>query len=170
MNGSNGVALDGLPPLGNAQAGAGQDSRGQTASVMTADAPAPIASILVAEDDAASRFVLEAYLRRLGFHVMSAVSWPEVLEAMAREHFDLVILDIGLPVMDGMEVLGRIRAESFSQRDVAVIVQTGYTDSEDVDACRTLGCDDFIAKPYDPEDLLGKVLVTLMERGYALQA
>jgi len=126
------------------------------------------ATVLLAEDDAANRFVLQSYLEKLGLAVRVATNGMEALRLLAAEVFDLVILDIVLPGVDGLEVLTRLRAEDHPLRDVPVLVQTGRVTRQDMERFREAGCDDCISKPYKPEDIMGKVVNLLKERGHAL--
>ncbi len=124
--------------------------------------------VLVAEDDAANGFVLQVYLQKLGADVRLASSGTEAWRLLAAERFDLVILDIVLPGMDGLELLTRLRAPAHPQRQVPVLVQTGRVGQEDIVRFRAAGCDACIAKPYRPEDIMGMVVGMLAERGCAL--
>lgn len=127
-------------------------------------------SVLLAEDDAANRFVLTSYLEKLGMAVRPATNGHEALQLLDCERFDLVILDIVLPGMDGLEVLTRLRHPSHPQRGVAVLVQTGRVTRDDLARFREAGCDACVAKPYRPEDIMGKVVDVLTARGYDLSS
>lgn len=128
----------------------------------------PSASVLLAEDDPANRFVLQTYLEKLGLVVRTAANGIETLRLLASERFDLVILDIVLPGVDGVEIMRRLRAPGHPLRDVPVLVQTGRATREDVDIFRQAGCTDCIFKPYKPEDIMGKVVELLGSRVFAL--
>lgn len=128
----------------------------------------PSASVLLAEDDPANRFVLQAYLEKLGLVVRTAANGIETLRLLASERFDLVILDIVLPGVDGVEIMQRLREPGHPLRDVPVLVQTGRATREDVAIFRQAGCTDCIFKPYKPEDIMGKVVELLGSRVFAL--
>lgn len=143
---------------------------GSQSSAFLPDVDSGIVSVLLAEDDPANRFMLRTYLERLGVEVRTAGCGTEALRLLGMQRFDLVVLDIVLPRMDGLEVLRRLRSERHPQRGVPVLVQTGRVSREDVTRFREAGCDEWIAKPYRPDDLMGKVVEMLAARGALIVA
>ncbi|MBI3458448.1 MAG: sigma-54-dependent Fis family transcriptional regulator [Candidatus Rokubacteria bacterium] len=119
---------------------------------------APSARILVVDDDPDLRETLSDRLEALGFQVTVAGSGPEALRLLREEPPAIVLLDLVLPGMDGMVVLGAIRRE---EPDVVVIVLTAHgTIARAVEAMKN-GAYDFVTKPFDPKHLeivLGKAL------------
>lgn len=115
--------------------------------------------ILIAEDDAVSRTILEAYLRRWGYEVQIAKDGTEAFEILNREsHPELAILDWMMPGMDGIELCRRVRASHFTQ-PTHIILLTARTSKADIVEGLGAGADDFVAKPFDREELRARVQV-----------
>ncbi|MET4589109.1 response regulator transcription factor [Arthrobacter sp. 754] len=108
---------------------------------------------VVIEDDADIRNLLEGVLRQAGFEVHTAADGREGVEVVRHNNAQVVTLDIGLPDIDGFEVLRRIR--SFS--DAYVVMLTGRTDEPDLLSALNAGADDYIAKPFRPRELRARV-------------
>ncbi|EPR35053.1 response regulator receiver protein [Alkalidesulfovibrio alkalitolerans DSM 16529] len=125
--------------------------------------------ILVAEDDPANRFVIESILARAGFEVHVAVSGCEALERLRTAEYDLVVLDIVLPRVDGLEVLRRVRSPESHRKDLPVLIQTGRAVAADIARFTDAGCDGWIVKPYKAEALLEKILEILHARGISIE-
>ncbi len=106
--------------------------------------------VLIVDDDAASRRLLEVRLRPLGRQLSTANDGEEALAAMKRDEPDLVLLDLQLPGMDGMQVLRELRK---LESDVPVIVVTGHGSIETAVEAMKQGAYDFITKPIDPKHL-----------------
>jgi signal transduction histidine kinase len=104
--------------------------------------------LLIVDDVADNRAILGRRFQKRGFEVTEADSGAAALEAIEREVFDVVLLDVMMPDIDGLEVLRRIRAGK-SSPDVPVIMVTGRTESQDVVNALSLGANDYIAKPVD---------------------
>jgi|APMI01.1.fsa_nt_gi DNA-binding response OmpR family regulator len=113
--------------------------------------------ILVVDDEAQIRRVLRAYLEADGFAVEEAGSGAESLEVVARAAPVLILLDVGLPDIDGMEVLRRIRAVS----DVYVILVTARSEELDKLVGLTIGADDYVTKPFSPREVVARVNTVL---------
>lgn len=110
--------------------------------------------ILMVEDDLEITALLEAYLPRYGMELFS-VSLPSVaLEKLGIEKYDLVLLDLGLPEMDGMELCRIIKKEYPS---LPVIISTARVDVSDKVVAFDAGADDYIAKPYEPRELVARM-------------
>ncbi len=105
--------------------------------------------ILVVDDSDANREVLSRRLERLGHTVAVAGDGREALEAVASRRFDLMLLDIRMPVMDGFEVLKRLKADPV-HRALPVVVLSASDDPDVVLRCISLGADDHLRKPCDP--------------------
>ncbi len=106
--------------------------------------------VLIVDDDAASRRLLEVRLRPLGCQISTANDGEEALAAMKRDEPALVLLDLQLPGMDGMQVLRELRK---LESDVPVIVVTGHGSIETAVEAMKQGAYDFITKPIDPKHL-----------------
>ncbi len=110
-------------------------------------------TILVVDDELGARQSLEVILED-DYRVLSAESGREALEVLQRESFDLILLDVNMPDMDGLEVLRRIR-EQDEALDVIMVSALNLA-RKAVDSIR-LGAYDYITKPYEPEDILSTV-------------
>ena len=118
------------------------------------------ASILIVDDEELMRDACRQVLAPEGFALKEASSGDGVLETIRHESFDLVILDLKMPGMDGMEILRRLHEES---PDTAAIVITGYPSVESAVEAMKLGAADFLPKPFTPDVLRLTVRRTLRE-------
>ncbi|MCS7314303.1 MAG: sigma-54 dependent transcriptional regulator [Bryobacterales bacterium] len=110
----------------------------------------PKPSILIVDDEQVVRDSLVHWFAEEGYHVEAAASAAEALARLAAGDLDLVIADIRMPGMDGLELLERIQSE---QLDTAVIVMTGYASVESAVRALKHGAFDYVTKPFDPDDL-----------------
>lgn len=113
--------------------------------------------ILVIEDEEGIIHLLNLYLRDAGYTVVSARDGADGLALHAREHPDLVILDIMLPALDGFEVCRRIR--SWSKTPILMLTARG--DEDDRIQGLELGADDYLVKPFSPRELVSRVRAIL---------
>lgn len=116
-----------------------------------------MSSVLVVEDDAPLRRALRTSLRARDIDVLEAASGEEALVVAADRRPDLVLLDLGLPGIDGLETISRLR--SFT--DVPVIVLTVRERASDKVAALDAGADDYVTKPFDTDELLARVRAAL---------
>ncbi len=114
-------------------------------------------TILLVEDDARSAHLVSSYLERAGFRVLHAPDGGRALIMIREQSFDLILLDILLPVIDGRELLQTIRKES----DVPVIMVTALGSRDDRLEGLEGGADDYIVKPFDPDELVARVKALL---------
>jgi two-component system KDP operon response regulator KdpE len=114
-------------------------------------------TVLVVEDDAALRRALRTSLRARDLDVREAVTGEEAIVAVADGGPDVVLLDLGLPGLDGIDALRRIR--SFST--VPVVVLTARDRQSDKVSALDAGADDYVTKPFDTEELLARVRAVL---------
>lgn len=122
------------------------------------------AAILVVDDVAENRDLLLRRLKRLGFsHIDEAANGIEALAAIDQKPYDLVLLDIMMPELDGFGVLDRLRGDG-RINDLPVIVVSALNEIEPVVRCIELGADDFIFKPFNPTLLRARVLATLEKK------
>lgn len=119
--------------------------------------------ILVVEDEIKLARFLELELRHEGYEVLVAHDGREGLRAALEENASLVVLDIMLPVLNGMEVCRRIRHAS----DIPVIMLTAKDDTMDKVMGLDLGADDYMTKPFAIEELLARIRAILKRRGGA---
>jgi two-component system response regulator MtrA len=108
--------------------------------------------LLLVEDDASIREVAKLGLTRAGFHVTTAPDGREGLLHFRQAPFDLVILDVMLPVLDGYEVCRQIRGES----RVPIIMLSAKSDTVDVVVGLELGADDYVTKPFEMAELVAR--------------
>ena len=104
------------------------------------------AKILVADDGQVMRTVLTHKLTEKGYQVTAVSGGNEAVEKIARESFDLVLLDIHMPDIDGIEVLTQIRG-TFTASQLPVIMATAKDEEENIVRCFEAGANDFVAKP-----------------------
>lgn len=116
--------------------------------------------ILVVDDDLALAEMIGIVLGSEGFHVATCSDGAQALDAFHRENPDLILLDLMLPGMDGIEICTRIRRES----DVPIVMLTARTDTADVVAGLEAGADDYVPKPFKPKELVARVRARLRGR------
>jgi two-component system cell cycle response regulator DivK len=112
--------------------------------------------ILVVEDHEDNRRILRDLLRATGYEMVEAHDGEAALERVLSERFDLILMDIQLPGIDGYEVARRIRADS-ANAAIPIIAVTSYALMGDEDKARSAGCNDYVSKPYRPRELLAKI-------------
>jgi CheY-like chemotaxis protein len=117
-------------------------------------------SILVVDDEDALRTVLSSELEGEGYEVATAADGDEAIDIVQKKNFNLVLLDIKMPRVDGFEVLKFIK-EKYPH--VKVIMLTGFADLKNAIESKKLGADDFVSKPYDLVDLLTTIERVLSE-------
>ncbi|WP_374772794.1 response regulator transcription factor [Streptomyces sp. NBC_01310] len=115
------------------------------------------ARVLVVDDDPTVSEVVAGYLERAGFTVDRAADGPAALEAAARHRPDLVVLDLMLPGMDGLEVCRRLRARPGGGSAVPVVMLTARGDEDDRILGLEVGADDYVTKPFSPRELVLRV-------------
>ena len=108
--------------------------------------------ILLAEDNTSSQKVATAMLKRLGYRVDTVADGIEALEALKRQHYDVVLMDVRMPEMDGLEATRAIR-KLWPDNGPKVIAITAYALEGDRESCIEAGMDDYIPKPVKLEDL-----------------
>jgi signal transduction histidine kinase len=108
--------------------------------------------ILLADDNDINRMVAARQLEALGYRFSVVENGLEAVTAYAREHFDAVLMDCRMPVMDGYEATRRLRLEAHG-RDVPIIAVTAFALKEDVESCFAAGMSDYLTKPFQLSDL-----------------
>ncbi|HYP01862.1 MAG TPA: PAS domain S-box protein [Pyrinomonadaceae bacterium] len=112
---------------------------------------------LLIEDAPDTLEMLRVAFEVRGFRTSACATPEEALAIAANEHFDIIISDIGLPDIDGYELLRRLRSETPRLRDVPALALTGYAAQKDVDAALAAGFSAHLAKPFDPATLAATV-------------
>ncbi|UCH95047.1 MAG: response regulator [Candidatus Aminicenantes bacterium] len=126
--------------------------------------------ILLAEDQFENRELLSAMLEKRGYSVITAESGVKVLEIYEKHPFDLILMDVKMPQMDGLETARRIRKKEESMGSgshIPIIALTGQTSAEDYRDCIDAGMDSHIAKPFTYKQLLETVEGILRSKEYA---
>ncbi|WP_020388696.1 response regulator transcription factor [Kribbella catacumbae] len=117
--------------------------------------------LLVVDDDHKLVPLLERGLRYEGFGVICAYSGAEALAAIRHHLPDLVLLDVGMPELDGFDVLRELRRRT----DVPVVMLTAKDEVSDKVGALDLGADDYVAKPFDFDELVARIRAVLRRRG-----
>lgn len=118
-------------------------------------------AVLVVEDDRELRELVRRYLERAGYAVHTTGSGAEALGLLASGGFQLVVLDLGLPDVDGLEVLAAAHQGKEDREEVPVVVVTARSHIEDrIDGLRR-GADDYVSKPFSPTELVLRVQAVL---------
>lgn len=112
--------------------------------------------ILVVEDNTANRYLIQFLLEQEGYKVIEASSGEEGVALALKEKIDLVLMDIQLPGIDGLETTRRIR-QSEAGRDVPIIAVTSYAMIGDREKVLEAGCTAYLEKPIDPDTILDEI-------------
>jgi signal transduction histidine kinase len=120
------------------------------------DAPGVLLHVLVAEDTRTNQEIVKRALGRRGHSVVIAENGRQAVELVSCTHFDVVLMDLQMPVMDGFQATAAIR-DLPEGKDIPIIALTAHALSDDRDRCRTAGMDDFISKPLDIHELANVV-------------
>ncbi|MCL7747299.1 MULTISPECIES: response regulator transcription factor [Bacillaceae] len=110
--------------------------------------------ILIVDDEWNMRNLILIHLSKQGFHIVEAINGKEALKEMKCHSFQLVILDVMMPEMDGWEVCEEIRKENLS---IPILMLTARTDTTDKVKGLDIGADDYLTKPFKPEELIARV-------------
>src|SRR3990172_1427923 len=113
--------------------------------------------VLVVDDDVKTVELVKLYLSRDGYRVLTSHNGVEALRLAKEAHPDLIVLDLMLPGLDGLEICRTIREES----DVPIIMLTARTTDEDKLVGLGLGADDYVTKPFSPRELAARVRAVL---------
>src|SRR5512140_348971 len=116
-----------------------------------------MAKILVIDDEPSIVNLVTAYLKPEGYEVHTAADGPAGLKAARTFKPDLIVLDLMLPGMDGIELLSRLRRES----EVYVILLTAKTEETDKIVGLSVGADDYVTKPFSPRELTARIKAAL---------
>ncbi|CUT02332.1 sigma-54-dependent transcriptional regulator [Candidatus Chrysopegis kryptomonas] len=110
--------------------------------------------VLVVDDEEALRYLLSTELAAEGYEVETAGDGDEAIETIKQKDYDVVLLDIKMPRVDGFEVLKFIKQ---NKPEIKVIMLTAYADVKNAIEALKLGASDFVSKPYDLEDILTSI-------------
>lgn len=112
--------------------------------------------ILIADDEEDTREILELILKEAGYETITSFDGLDTMDKINAHHPRLVLLDIMMPLVDGLEVCRRIKGDQ-STRDIKVAMLSASDESESVQSARQSGSDAYITKPFDAEDLLKRI-------------
>jgi DNA-binding response OmpR family regulator len=115
------------------------------------------ATVLLVEDEHSIGKLVRSYLERNGYRVVWVRSGEEALTELARHHVKIVLLDLGLPGMDGFDVCQKIRARS----SVPIVMLTARDEEPDRVAGLEVGADDYVSKPFSPRELVARMKAVL---------
>jgi len=133
-----------------------------SASARTAGAEAwTSGTVLLVEDEHSIGKLIRSYVERDGYQVVWTTTGEEALIALARHPVRIVVLDIGLPTMDGFEVCRRIRARS----NVPILMLTARDEEPDRIGGLEVGADDYVTKPFSPRELVARIRAILRRVG-----
>jgi DNA-binding response OmpR family regulator len=138
------------------------------ASSSVSAAATPVASkpaVLLVEDEHSIGQLVRGYLDREGYRVVWVTSGESALAELTRHPVKIVVLDIGLPGMDGLDVCRRIRAQS----GIPIVILTARDEEPDRVAGLELGADDYVTKPFSPRELSARIKAVLRRTEGALQ-
>jgi len=113
-------------------------------------------TLLIVDDEEPNRQLLSALLGAQGYHALLARDGPGALELIAQGNIDLVLLDVMMPGMDGIEVCRRVR-EQLADRDITIVFVTALSDRESRLRAKVAGANDFLVKPIDSYELSFRV-------------
>jgi len=116
-------------------------------------------TILLVEDDKNQRLLYELELKQEGYEIITATNGKEVLEKIEEQLPDIIIMDINMPKMDGIEAMGRILSRN---KDIPVIINTAYSNYKD--SFMSWAADAYIVKSSDLSELKDKIKEVLAER------
>jgi signal transduction histidine kinase/DNA-binding response OmpR family regulator/HPt (histidine-containing phosphotransfer) domain-containing protein len=109
--------------------------------------------ILIAEDLVVNQKLLHLLLGKFSYRADTAANGQEVLEALERQPYDLILMDVQMPEMDGLEATQRIRIDLPAERQPRIVALTANAMREDQEACLAVGMDDYLSKPVHPASL-----------------
>jgi CheY-like chemotaxis protein len=113
-------------------------------------------TVLVVEDNPDNLLIYSTILRHSGFTVFEARDGQEGLETARREHPGLILMDVSIPVVDGLEVTRRLKADP-ETRDIPIVALTAHALVTDEQRALDAGCDGYIAKPAEPRAVVATV-------------
>jgi len=110
-------------------------------------------AILIVENEASNRILIERVLSTRGYRCLSASNGQEALDLLDREHVDLILTDLSMPVLDGYRTTQLIRSRPHLA-DVPIVAVTAFALSDEGEAAKRIGCTEYLTKPFKPRQLL----------------
>ena len=140
------------------------EARPERGVVMSMDAVLPSARVLVVEDDAVLQRVTALTLRRLGYRPDVVGNGQEAVDAVRSQPYDVVLMDVMMPVMNGLDATREIRRDAGPHPAPAIVALTANAMEEDRQRCLAAGCDAYLAKPVQPRHLAATIERAIRER------
>ena len=122
-----------------------------------------MAKILAADDSLSIRNMIEFTMEETSHELETAEDGLEALELIENNSFDLIISDINMPNLGGVEFLSNIRISGFFQ-DIPVVIVSGEEEGEIIEKCLEIGINGYMKKPFNPNDLQSKILTILKNK------
>ena len=119
-------------------------------------------SILCVEDNSTNQYLILEIVKSWGCNVEIAENGKAAVEKLAQKDFDLILMDIQMPILDGYETTDKIRKELHNEK-IPIIAMTAHAMRGEREKCISYGMNDYISKPFDPDDLRTKILQNLKE-------
>lgn len=120
-------------------------------------------TILVVENEVSNRLLIERVLSTRGYRCLCASNGREALDILDREHVDLILTDLSMPVLDGYQTTQLIRARP-GLANIPIVAVTAFALNDEGEAARQIGCTEYLTKPFKPRQLLDVVGRLLLPR------
>ena len=142
-----------------------QDERAESPDIQPASAPVSdsvpaaggIGEVLLAEDNEINTLLASTLLEAVGYRVTCVVNGAQAVEAVGKQAFDLILMDLQMPVMDGLRATKLIRALGGAAAQTPIVAMTANAMTKDRDECLACGMNDFVSKPINPNQFLSVV-------------
>ncbi len=117
--------------------------------------------ILLAEDNKLNQIVATRQIRNFGFNIEVAENGQEAIDLLLKNDYDLILMDVNMPEMNGLDATRYIRKNLKEKRNIKIAAMTASVLTKDIQLCYDAGMDDFISKPFIPEELYQKIILLL---------
>jgi len=148
---------------------AGAEIAAPEPEVAAAPEPAPYARVLLAEDNDINALLATEIVRQVGLGLERVSNGEQAVEAVARGGFDIVLMDVHMPVMDGLEATRRIRRLPGPAGRIPIVAMTANAMKRDEDECRAAGMTDFVSKPFKADEFVAALLRVLLQAADAAE-
>lgn len=122
----------------------------------TTVAPEELAHLLIVDDNTVNRFKLNLYIKSQGYSATMVESGEQAIDSLKMEKFDLILLDLNLPGINGDEVIRRIKANR-EWYSIPILLISGSDEMDKITRCLELGAEDYLPKPFDPAVLKNRI-------------
>ncbi len=120
--------------------------------------------ILLAEDNKLNQIVATRQIKNFGFKIDVAENGQEAIDQLLKKEYDLILMDVNMPVMNGLDATRYIRKNLKEKRDIKIAAMTASVLTKDIQLCYDAGMDDFISKPFVPEELYQKIILLMNQK------